>query len=222
MTDADLTYRSPNHNDRPDGAVPRVIVIHYTAMDSAEAAMERLCAEEFKVSAHWLICERGKAYAMVDEERRAWHAGIGRWRDWEDVNAVSIGIELANLGDRPFPQAQMQALERLIDAIRGRWNIAAEDVIGHSDLSPGRKEDPGPRFDWARLARAGRAGQAGQGTADRVDMESFLARARAAGWTADGDEDDADILDAVRLRFRPWARGRVLQRQDIEVLPESS
>ena len=142
---------SPNHGDRRGGARPDLIVIHYTAMATAAAARDRLCDPAAEVSAHWLIDEAGEATALVPEDRRAWHAGAGAWGGASDVNSRSIGIELANPGDRPFPEPQMAALESLLAAIRTRWGIPPARVIAHSDMAPGRKTDPGPFFDWARL-----------------------------------------------------------------------
>ena len=144
---------SPNQGARREAARPDLLVIHYTAMQSAEAAIARLCAPEAEVSAHYVISERGQITRLVPEEMRAWHAGAGRWGDVTDVNSHSIGIELANRGNHPFPEPQMARLELLISEIMARWAIPPERVIGHSDMAPGRKGDPGARFDWARLAR---------------------------------------------------------------------
>lgn len=150
-----LSCPSPSCGDRRDGAVPDMVVLHYTAMTSAQAALDRLCDPETEVSAHYLISETGQVWQMVPEDRRAWHGGAGQWGAVSDVNSRSIGIELANTGDHPFPEPQMAALEALLPGIMARWNIAPERVIGHSDMAPDRKTDPGPRFDWQRLARQG-------------------------------------------------------------------
>ncbi|MEM9577454.1 MAG: N-acetylmuramoyl-L-alanine amidase [Pseudomonadota bacterium] len=192
---------SPNFGPRRDNLEPTIVVIHYTAMQSAEAALARLCDPEAEVSAHYLIARDGIVTRMVEEAERAWHAGAGEWRGLQDINSRSIGIELDNPGDCPFPEPQMAALEALLTEICVRWRIAPEDVIGHSDMAPGRKCDPGPRFDWARLARQGLAGptQAAATTGD------FVTQARSAGFTADVDPDT--LLSAVRLRFAPWREG---------------
>ena len=152
-----IAHPSPNHGPR---RLPvAMLVLHYTGMESAAAALVRLCDPAAEVSAHYLIDEDGTAYALVGEDRRAWHAGAGAWRGWRDVNSASIGIELVNpghdLGYRAFPEAQMAALETLCRAILSRHAIAPRDVVGHSDVAPLRKQDPGERFDWARLAAAG-------------------------------------------------------------------
>ena len=152
---------SPNFGPRRDGLRPELVVLHHTAMLTAEAALDRLCDPAAEVSAHYLVAEDGRVWRLVDEDMRAWHAGAGSWAGRGDVNSRSIGIELANAGPLagfpPFPEPQMVALERLLDAILPRWSIPPAGVIAHSDLAPGRKADPGPKFDWRRLARGGRA-----------------------------------------------------------------
>ena len=196
-----ISHPSPSFGPRRDGAVPDMVVLHYTAMESAGAALDRLCDEKAEVSAHYLICETGRIWQLVDEEMRAWHAGAGRWGDVVDVNSRSVGIELANRGDHPFAEPQMAALEWLLAGVMARRAIPPERVIGHSDMAPGRKRDPGPRFDWARLARAGLSvwpGTSGPG--------DFAADAAAFGYPV-GDVDEAMILEAFRMRFRPWAEG---------------
>ncbi len=211
-----LPHPSPNFGPRRNGLRPSVVVLHYTAMQSAAAALERLCAPEYEVSAHYLICRTGKVFQLVPEDMRAWHAGAGEWAGQDDINSRSIGIELDNDGASPFSEPQMAALEQLLPGILSRWRIAPSAVIGHSDMAPGRKSDPGPHFDWGRLALRGLAAPAGCGTGP-VDAtaETFRARARAAGFTA--DVDDATLLAAVRLRFRPWGRGP-LDPEDLAVL----
>lgn len=162
MTD----FPSPNHGPRLLGP-PDMVVIHYTGMETAAAARARLCDPAAEVSAHWLIGLDGGAEQLVDEARRAWHAGVSVWRGETDVNARSIGIELVNRGEawgyHPFPEPQMAALERLLGAIMRRWPVAPADVVGHEDVAPGRKTDPGPKFDWARLRRLGLAEGARRG-----------------------------------------------------------
>jgi len=197
-----IWHPSPNFGPRRDGLRPELIVIHYTAMNSAQAALERLCDPVAEVSAHYLIGADGTLWQMVGEQDRAWHAGAGEWAGRADVNSRSIGIELDNRGDHPFGAAQMDVLETLLARIMADWHISPAEVIGHSDMAPGRKQDPGARFDWARLARAGLARPAGLGAPTAL---TFRELARRAGFTA--DVDDATLLEAVRLRFRPWARG---------------
>jgi len=124
-------------------------------MQTAQAALKTLCNPKTEVSAHYLIAEDGEVLSLVPEDLRAWHAGAGAWGSVTDVNSRSIGIELANPGNCPFAAPQMDALEDLLAGIKTRWQIRPERVIGHSDMAPGRKIDPGARFDWLRLARAG-------------------------------------------------------------------
>lgn len=145
---------SPNWDER---ALPvSMVVLHYTGMRSAEEALARLGDPEAKVSAHYCIDEDGTVTRLVPEEKRAWHAGKSYWRGITDVNSASVGIELVNpgheFGYRPFPDAQMDALVPLLAGIVKRHNIPRANVVGHSDVAPARKEDPGELFDWERLA----------------------------------------------------------------------
>lgn len=182
---------------------PDLIVLHYTAMKSCEAALERLCTSEHEVSAHYLISERGTVYHLVEEDKRAWHAGKGCWGDVTDVNSRSIGIELANTGEQPFAEPQMAALEEMLDDILARHDLPPERVIGHSDMAPGRKIDPGARFDWRRLARQGLSVWP-----DRVepdDPAGFVPWMKAFGYRAEVGEEA--LLTAFRLRFRPGING---------------
>lgn len=200
---------SPNHGPRRRGARPDLVVIHYTAMTSHDEALARLCDPAAEVSAHWLISGVGKVTGLVPEERRAWHAGAGRWGAVEDVNSRSIGIELYNRGDHPFVGPQMAALETLLAGIFERWAIRPERVIGHSDMAPGRKNDPGPRFDWRRLARHGLSvwPQPSAGQGPQPTPNGFDAIARCFGYTA--EVAHAQRLAAFRLRFRPRVSGPV-------------
>jgi N-acetylmuramoyl-L-alanine amidase len=213
---------SPNFGPRRDGLRPELVVLHYTAMPTAEAALDRLCDPAAEVSAHYLIAEDGRAWRLVPEELRAWHAGTGSWQGRGDVNSRSIGVELANAGPLaglpPFPEPQMAALERLLDGILARWSIPPAGVIAHSDMAPGRKADPGPKFDWRRLARAGRAAPpAGRHPPGAADWESFAAAAAAAGYAAP-DGDWPAVLAAARLRWRPWATATEPEPADVAAL----
>ena len=158
MAPALIDRRSPNHDDR-GGAPIDMLVLHYTGMPSAEAALARLTDRRAEVSAHYVISEAGAVYRLVAESRRAWHAGIARWAGEADVNARSIGIELVNpgheFGYRRFPASQMAALETLAGDILRRHPIPPHRVVGHSDVAPERKQDPGELFDWAHLAASG-------------------------------------------------------------------
>ena len=199
-----LTDPSPNFGPRRDGAVPDMVIIHYTAMKSAAAACRTLCNPDTEVSAHYLIAEDGTVMSLVAEQMRAWHAGAGAWGAVIDVNSRSIGIELANNGVSPFAAAQMDALSTLLTGIKQRWAIRPERVIGHSDMAPGRKIDPGRRFDWKRLALEGHAvwPSASLSTGLAVSDAAFAEQAAQFGYV---HTDSVQLLDAFRMRFRPWA-----------------
>lgn len=208
---------SPNFGPRKEGALPSLVVLHYTAMETAQAALERLCDPMYEVSAHYLITRTGQVWQLVDEQHRAWHAGAGEWTGVRDVNSHSIGIELDNSSQHPFPEPQMCALERLLHQIMQRWDIPPEGVIGHSDLAPGRKVDPGPRFDWQRLALGGLARPAGgREQAQGADYRVLRTKAKALGYTA--AMTDEVLLNTLRLRYRPWGQG-ALCGADIKALP---
>lgn len=150
---------SPNFNDRK---LPiSMVVLHYTGMRSTGEALARLCDESSQVSAHYLIDEDGTVTNLVPEDKRAWHAGRAYWRGITDVNSASIGIELANPGHewgyRPFPEPQMDALLPLLADMMDRHDIPRANVVGHSDVAPARKTDPGEYFDWRRLGQLGLA-----------------------------------------------------------------
>ena len=134
-----------------------MIVLHYTGMPDAEGAIDRLTSPEAKVSAHYLVDEDGTIFALVDEEKRAWHAGKSRWRGITDVNSASVGIEIVNpgheFGYRPFPDEQIAALIPLVADIKERHGIGRGNIVGHSDVAPARKEDPGELFPWEALAK---------------------------------------------------------------------
>ncbi len=168
-------------------------------MDSCEAARTRLCDPQAEVSCHWLISETGGVEALVDEEMRAWHAGAGAWGGVDDINSRSIGIELANTGAQPFPEPQMAALETLLTGVMARWDIGPAGIIAHSDMAPGRKADPGGRFDWRRLARVGLSVWPVPGAPG-----DFAADLAAFGYPPAAPEV---LLKAFRLRFRPWSSG---------------
>jgi N-acetylmuramoyl-L-alanine amidase len=148
---------SPNFDARP--TPPDMIVLHYTGMPSGEEALERLRDPGAKVSAHYLVEEDGRIFSLVAEERRAWHAGVAFWKGARDVNARSIGVEIVNpgheFGYRPFPGQQIEAVVALLSDIRERWEIDDDRILGHSDVAPDRKTDPGELFPWKQLAKAG-------------------------------------------------------------------
>jgi N-acetylmuramoyl-L-alanine amidase len=214
---------SPNHDSRGEaagtlgGGPPRsdMLVLHYTGMQSAAAALDRLCDPAAKVSSHYVVEEDGVVWRLAPEERRAWHAGVSYWMGESGLNTVSIGIEIVNPGHewgyRAFPEAQMQAVEALCRDIVARRRVPAHRIVGHFDIAPTRKADPGELFDWPRLARAGiglwpepdpglrrRRGR-GVGIVERARALSDLAR---IGYeVVPGNE--APPLAAFQRRFRP-------------------
>lgn len=208
-----IEHPSPNFGARRAGAAIDILLLHYTGMPTAAAARERLCDARAEVSAHYLIGEDGTVYRLVDEQMRAWHAGAGYWAGERDINSRSIGIELANpgheFGYRPFPEPQMHALIELAHGILARHPIPPHRVLGHSDVAPGRKMDPGELFDWKRLARAGigvwpDAGPLPALAPDTVKVQHDL---RAFGYdvalTGEADEPTRTVIRAFQRHFRP-------------------
>ena len=155
MAAPDITEAlSPNFDARR--VPPDMVLLHYTGMQTAEAAIERLRDPVARVSSHYVVDEDGRTLLLVPEERRAWHAGKSWWQGETDINAVSIGIEIVNpgheFGYRDFPEVQTAAVIALIDDIRTRWSVTDARILGHSDVAPDRKQDPGERFPWKTLA----------------------------------------------------------------------
>lgn len=146
---------SPNFDERKDGAKPELIVVHYTSMASAEAALDKLTDPISKVSCHYLIDEKGNIYQLVDESKRAWHAGVSSWAGKDDVNSRSIGIEISNRDGLPYTKEQQFALALLCKDLMFRHKIEPQNVIGHSDVAPDRKQDPGEHFPWEKLSKHG-------------------------------------------------------------------
>jgi len=201
---------SPNHDARPAGKATDILLLHYTGMRDAESALARLTDPAAKVSSHYLIDEDGTAYRLVEEGRRAWHAGASWWGGERDVNGVSIGIELVNpgheFGYRAFPPAQMQALIGLCRDILARHPIPPARVLGHSDVAPTRKRDPGELFDWQGLAAAGIGlwPAPAEGPADLAAVQAALAgygyELRPSGQM---DAATRAALIAFQRHFRP-------------------
>ncbi|MGD9639307.1 MAG: N-acetylmuramoyl-L-alanine amidase [Alphaproteobacteria bacterium] len=150
---------SPNYNERRNNAEIDMLVIHYTGMPTSQDALLRMQQKESEVSAHYMIDENGEVYQLVEEKYRAWHAGVSFWRGNKDVNSSSIGIELVNKGHEfgyhNFASLQMKSLITLSKEILNRYNIPQYNIVGHSDVSPTRKTDPGERFDWKELHKNG-------------------------------------------------------------------
>lgn len=216
---------SPNFNERR--APPDMLVLHYTGMQTGEAALARLRDAEAQVSAHYLVEEDGRIFGLVPEERRAWHAGRGVWQGQDDCNAASIGIEIVNpgheFGYRAFPDAQIESLIALIGDIRERWTISDSRIIGHSDLAPERKDDPGELFPWKRLAEAGHGlwfepaaerikalGGLLQKGDDGIGVVVLRAGLHRLGYgIKPGGDYDAETEAAVRAFQRHWRQNRI-------------
>ena len=211
---------SPSFNARPPGMSFDLLLLHYTDMRTAEEALQRLTDPQAKVSSHYLVDEAGCIHQMVAEENRAWHAGVAYWAGETDINGCSIGIEVANPGHQfglaPFPDAQVSALEDLCHEILARHPIPPSRVIGHSDVAPGRKKDPGELFPWARLAEAG----IGVWFQRKIvapphmiegDVSHLLERLEAIGYHGAPAAEEAarDIITAFQRHWLPEVIGTV-------------
>lgn len=153
---------SPNFGERHvlgDTAKITMLVLHYTGMVTCDEALKRLCDPRAQVSAHILIDEDGTTYRLVADDKRAWHAGHAYWRGISDINSASVGIELVNPGHehgyRQFPGAQVEALIETCIDLRAKYDIPDQGIVGHSDVAPGRKTDPGELFPWEQLSGEG-------------------------------------------------------------------
>lgn len=208
MSDLEIIDRpSPNRDARPEGQVIDTLVLHYTGMESGEAALERMCDPEAKVSAHYCIEEDGRIFALVPEDQRAWHAGVALWQGENDINARSLGIEMVNpgheFGYRPFPATQMMALKTLALDILTRQPIPPARILGHSDVAPLRKEDPGELFDWPGLAASG-IGIWPESTTAAV-LENAVAKALQRIGYGYTEEDLPAVIRAFQRHYRPNA-----------------
>jgi N-acetylmuramoyl-L-alanine amidase len=227
---------SPNQTDRVGPGRPDMIVMHYTGMTSADDALERLCSREAQVSSHYLVFEDGRIVQMVPEERRASHAGVSSWEGETDNNSRSIGIEIANPGHDygypDFPDTQIAAVIALCRDILARRPMRPDRVVGHSDVAPSRKQDPGEKFPWARLHAAGighwvepapLGGDRGLGPGDEGPTVAALQSALAAygyGVAASGrfDKTTSDVVIAFQRHFRPARVDGIADRSTIETL----
>ncbi len=212
---------SPNFNERT--VPPDMLVLHYTGMQSGPEALARLCDEQSKVSSHYLVEEDGRVFRLVPEERRAWHAGVSFWKGESDINGRSIGVEIVNpgheFGYRPFPEAQIAAVIELVADIRTRWSIEDSRIIGHSDVAPDRKQDPGELFPWKQLAQAGHGlwvePDAAPGLPLSEGEEGAGVFALQAGFTrlgydcAPSGKYDAHTTAVVRAFQRHWRQEQV-------------
>ncbi|WAT19157.1 N-acetylmuramoyl-L-alanine amidase [Aurantiacibacter sp. MUD11] len=196
---------SPNFDER---SLPiSMVVLHYTEMKPVETALERMCDPEAKVSAHYCITEEGEVIRLVPENKRAWHAGLSYWRGHKDVNSASIGIELDHpghaLGYREFTDAQFEALVPLLGRIVKEHDIPRANVVGHSDVAPARKIDPGELFPWDRLAEyhlcLARPTKLERGDPFDNDASFYLALERFGYDITDGHK----AVEAFQRRWRP-------------------
>jgi N-acetylmuramoyl-L-alanine amidase len=215
-----ISRPSPNHGPRLDVTAPDMLILHYTGMLDAESALARLCDPESQVSAHFVIDEAGLIYRLVDESRRAWHAGVSSWRGVRDINSRSIGIELVNPGHdhgyRSFPKAQMAALTDLAGDVVRRFNIPPLHVVGHSDIAPGRKQDPGELFDWQSLAASGIG--AWPDAADPAATSDHTTLLRRLGYRIDSAGDVAPALQAFQRHWHPEALDQGINLETIRRL----
>jgi N-acetylmuramoyl-L-alanine amidase len=210
---------SPNVNDRPAGTVVDMVILHYTGMKTGKAALDRLCDPDAGVSAHYLVEEDGTIWQMVEENRRAWHAGVSHWSGASDINDRSIGIEIVNpgheFGYRAFPEAQMNAVEELLLQIVERHRVAPARVVGHSDIAPTRKQDPGELFDWKRLAGKGLSvwPETPGDVVGPADARRYLSD---IGY--DPEAPLADVVTAFQRRFVPGNISGVLDENTLEMI----
>lgn len=213
---------SPNHDARIHGKSVDILLLHYTGMKTGQAAVDRLLDPEATVSSHYVVDEDGTVYRLVAEERRAWHAGVSYWRGAERINDRCIGIEIVNPGHewgyRDFPALQMAVVCDLCLGILSRHPIPPRNVIGHSDVAPDRKEDPGEKFDWQGLADNGVGlwpkdisdlGTAGVLT-DETAMRLVRADLAAIGYRiAAHGAHDKDLATVLRAFQRHWRQEEI-------------
>ncbi len=212
------TFISPNHDARPADEPIDILVLHYTGMQSAEAAIARLCDPASRVSAHYVVDEDGTVWRLVPEARRAWHAGISFWRGHHGLNGRSVGVEIVNPGHewgyRPFPAVQMAAVRDLCAGIIARHEVPPPNVVAHSDIAPDRKQDPGELFDWPGLAAAGIGlwpdfpPAAADGPVDEAALRADL--------TTIGYTPAAELATLLRAFQRRWRPARVTGVPDAE------
>jgi N-acetylmuramoyl-L-alanine amidase len=226
---------SPNYNERVGEGVPDILIMHYTGMQTCEAAVTRLTDAASRVSSHYTVDEDGTIYRHVAEEMRAWHAGVSHWRGETDINSRSVGIEIVNpgheFGYRAFPGVQIEAVLALGRAIVARHRIAPRNVIGHSDIAPGRKTDPGELFPWKPLAHAGlgvwvdaKAGReaslARPDTGPHVgELQTLLVRyGYGLEITSVYDEPTEIVVSAFQRHFRPARFDGVADAETLAIL----
>jgi N-acetylmuramoyl-L-alanine amidase len=218
----DRVVPSPNHGERRAGARPDLLLLHYTGMQTAQAALDRLCQKGSDVSTHYFVFEDGRIVQCVAEAQRAWHAGEACWAGETDINSRSVGIEIVNPGHdwgyADFPDAQVDAVTALCRDIAGRQAVPPDRILGHSDVAPARKRDPGEKFPWDRLAAAGVGlwvppqpivdGLPALKSGDSApEVRDFQVRLAAYGYRIDAtgryDANMTDVVTAFQRHFRP-------------------
>jgi N-acetylmuramoyl-L-alanine amidase len=227
---------SPNFGERNNGLVPDMIVLHYTGMPDAEGAITRLCTAGTDVSAHYIVLEDGRIVQTVPEAKRSWHAGVGYWAGQQDINSCSIGIEIINRGHDwgypDFPSRQIAAVTTLCRGIMLRHELTAHRVLGHSDVAPARKKDPGEKFPWHSLANSGvghwvrpapimrgETMKLGAEGPDVLALQHALAR-YGYGLAAGGQYDAAtmEVVTAFQRHFRPERIDGLVDLSTLETL----
>jgi len=227
---------SPNYGERYNGRAPDMILLHYTGMPDVEGAIAQLCTPGTEVSAHYIVLEDGRIVQCVPEANRAWHAGVSSWAGEDDINSCSIGVEIVNRGHDwgypDFPLRQIAAVIALCRGIMLRRNIPAHRVLGHSDVAPSRKKDPGEKFPWHSLANSGVGHwvqpapisrgellQLGAISDDVLNMQTALARyGYAIPVTGKYDRVTMEVVTAFQRHFRPAKIDGVCDRSTMETL----
>ena len=230
---------SPNFDQRKTDV--SYLVLHYTGMESGAAALERLCDKDAKVSAHYLVDEDGTLYQLVDENKRAWHAGVAEWAGQTDINSASIGVEIVNGGHNvtlqdgslpPYTDMQINALIVLSKEIMLRQNIMPQNVLGHSDVAPARKIDPGEHFPWKGLAAAGIGLWPQKKDIDKRVLFDIDSRDRGIAIAQSGlahigygaritgmmDETTVYIIQALQRRYRPEKIDGVIDMETMDII----
>lgn len=241
MEPADIIQSpSPNWNHRPaaseDGApIIDTVILHYTGMKTGKEALDRLCSSEAQVSAHYLVEENGDIYQLVLPEKRAWHAGVSFWQGRNNINDTSIGVEIVNpgheFGYRKFPDRQIERLVALLEFLKREFDIPTGRFLGHSDVAPNRKQDPGELFPWQRLAQHGfgvwaethtnyatNINQTSRINADGTALNNLLAAVGYSGLPDDlsGQKVSQPTIDALKAFQRHWRPAKVDGQLDME------
>lgn len=204
-----IDHPSPNFDDRAGGQKPEILVLHFTGMKDTASALGRLCDPQSKVSSHYLVDEEGKVYCLVDESKRAWHAGVSFWNGVRDVNGHSIGIEISNRDGKPYTPAQLRAVTALCRDVIRRHGIRPQDIVGHSDIAPDRKEDPGAHFPWKDLSAAGVGKWPRPRLADRFNAAAVAKKPKKlrrlfakAGYGTEAPARDGQSLKQLVMAFQ--------------------